>query len=191
MSFFKVFREFPQSLTFYSQIRCNVNAKSYLGLGFTWTGSEDCFDALCVICKKILQNSSLAPAKMKRHFKRNHPTLVGKNILFFAARLREMKGMQRFIHSTTISSKKLLELPYLMSRRIALAGEAHTIAENLIKPCLLEAAKILLSKNDYRKSESIPLSNNTVFPRKDNMGVYIKSEVYSRLQQADFLSSDG
>ena len=32
---------------------------------------------------------------------------------------------------------------------IALAGEAHTIAENLIKPCMLKAAEILLSKNDY------------------------------------------
>ena len=58
-----------------------------------------------------------------------------------------MKGMQRFMHSTTISSKKLLELSYLISRRIALAGEAHAIAKNLIKPYMLEASKILPSKN--------------------------------------------
>ena len=57
--------------------------ESYLGFGFTWTSSGGCPDALCVICQTIQQNSSLAPAKMRRHFERNHPTLVGKSISFF------------------------------------------------------------------------------------------------------------
>ena len=53
-----------------------------------------------------------------------------------------------------------------------MAGEAQTIAENITKPYVLEAAKILLSKNDYQKSESIPLSNNTVSLCINNMGTY-------------------
>ena len=77
---------------------------------------------------------------MKRHFERNHPTIVGKNISLFKARLREMKGMQRFPDSTTISTEILLEIFYLINKRIALADEAHTIPKKLIKLCLLEAA---------------------------------------------------
>ena len=95
------------------------------------------------------------------------------------------------MHLTTTSSKKLLKLSYLISKIIALAGEAHTIAENLIKSCMLEDAEILLSKNDYLKSESIFLSSNTATPRIDDMGMYIKSEIPSRLQQVTFFSSNG
>ena len=62
--------------------------ESYLSFGFTWKGSENCPDAFCVICQKITQNSPLARAKMKRHFERNHPTLVGKNLVFRSQALR-------------------------------------------------------------------------------------------------------
>ena len=48
--------------------------ESYLGFGFTWTGSEDWPNGLCVIWQKIIQISSLAPAKIKRYFKRNQPS---------------------------------------------------------------------------------------------------------------------
>ena len=160
--------------------------ESYLGFEFTWTGSEDYPGALCVICQKLLHNGSLVSAKMKRHLKSYHPNLVGKDILFFKARLREVKDMQKVIHSTTFSTKKLLEVSYLISKRIAIAGEAHAIAEDLIKPCILEAAKILLNKSDHQKLESIPLSNSSVSRRIDNMEMYEKSEVCSRLQQVDF-----
>ena len=50
----------------------------------------------------------------------------------------------------------------------------------------LEAAKILLNRSDHQKLESIPLSNSSVSRRIDDMGMYIKSEVCSRLQQVDF-----
>ena len=83
---------------------------------------------------------------MKRHLESYHPNLVGKDILFFKARLREVKDMQKVIHSTTVSTEKLLEVSYLISKKIAITGEAHTIAEDLIKPCMLEAAKFCLTK---------------------------------------------
>ncbi|XP_077972733.1 zinc finger BED domain-containing protein 5-like [Styela clava] len=92
--------------------------------------------------------------------------------------------MQRIRHSTF--NDKLLEVSYLESRRIAMAGEAHTIAEKLIKPSILDAVKILLGESESKKPESIPLSNNTVSRRIDHMGIYIKYEVCSRLQKCDF-----
>ena len=120
---------------------------------------------------------------MKRHLESHHPNLVGKDILFFKARLSEVKDMQKVIHSTTFSTEKLLEVSYLISKRIAIAGEADTIAKDLIKPCVLEAAKILLHKSDHQKLESIPLSNSSVSRRIDNMEMYIKYEVCSHLRR--------
>ncbi|XP_077969306.1 zinc finger BED domain-containing protein 5-like [Styela clava] len=171
---------------------CNKRAvkrkydEGYLGLGFTWTGSEDYPDALCVVCQKILQNSSVVPAKLKRHLETHHPHLANKSISFFATKLVGIKAMQRIIHSTTTFNDKLLEVSYLVSQRIAMAGEAHTIAEKLIKPSILDAVKILLGESDSKKLESIPLSNNTVSRRIDHMGIYIKYEVCFRLQKCDF-----
>ena len=94
---------------------------------------------------------------MKRHFEKSHSTLVGKTSL--EARFCKLKGMQKFMLSTTILNKQLQKITYLISKRLALAGEA--IAENFMKPSMLEAAEILLSKNDYQKLESISLSKNT------------------------------
>ena len=125
--------------------------------------------------KKILRNSFLAPAKIKRHFERT--TLVKNNISFFEARLYEIKGMQKFMLLTTILSKKLMKVSH---KRKAFAGEAHTIAENLVKPCILEAAKILLSENDNQKLKNIPLSDNTESRRIDEIRViYIGSTAWS------------
>ena len=144
-----------------------------MDFGFTKIGSADYPGALCVICQKLLHNSSLVPAKMKRHLESHHLNLVRKIILFFIARLREVKDMQKVIRSTTFSTEKLLEVSYLISKRIAIAGEARTIAEDLIKPCMLEAAKILFNKSVHQKLESIPLSNSSVSRRIDDMEMYI------------------
>ena len=74
-------------------VKRKYEERSYLGFGFGRTDSEDCLDVLCVICHNILRNSSFALAKMKKHFEKNHPTLVGRNISYFEAKLREIKGM--------------------------------------------------------------------------------------------------
>ena len=82
--------------------------ESYLGFGFGRTDSEDCLDVLCVICQDILRNSSLALAKMKKHFEKNHPTLVGRNISYFEARLREIKGMQEIYAFNSHFNRKII-----------------------------------------------------------------------------------
>ena len=63
---------------------------------------------------------------------------------------------------------------------IVFTGEAHTIIENLIKPCMFKVAKILLSENEFPKLKSIPLSDNAVSFSIDDVDMYIKSKVYSR-----------
>ncbi|GFR06556.1 zinc finger BED domain-containing protein 5 [Trichonephila clavata] len=53
---------------------------SCLSFGFTSTGEEEAPDAVCLLCNKILANSSLAPAKLLRHLEKNHPTDKVKDI---------------------------------------------------------------------------------------------------------------
>lgn len=56
---------------------------SYLSFGFTSVRNSMEPDGLCLICIKILVNSSLTPAKLKGHFASNHEHLTDKDISFF------------------------------------------------------------------------------------------------------------
>jgi hypothetical protein len=60
---------------------------SYLSLGFTYTGDEIAHDALCVLCSKVLPNSSVLPAKLCRHCD-NHPAYNDKDLVFSSVSLR-------------------------------------------------------------------------------------------------------
>jgi len=57
--------------------------ESYLQFGFSPVGTVEKPDGQCVICNVILQNSSLAPAKLKRHLETNHPNLMNKEMGYF------------------------------------------------------------------------------------------------------------
>ena len=54
---------------------------------------------------------------------------------------------------------------YLVSYRVAQAGEAHTIAENLIKPCLKDILEYTLDGKATELVGTVPLSNNTISRR--------------------------
>ena len=56
---------------------------SYLSFGFTYVGTEEYPDGLCLLCNKTFSNSSLAPAKLKRHIETSHPSYKNKDIAFF------------------------------------------------------------------------------------------------------------
>ena len=58
-----------------------------------------------------------------------------------------------------------------------LAGEVHTIAETLIKPCAKDMATCMLDEKSAEKFEAIPLSNNTVERPIQDLAADIKNEL--------------
>jgi hypothetical protein len=61
-----------------------------------------------------------------------------------------------------------------VSYRISLAGEAHTIAETLIKPRAIEMAACVLGEQLKKKLEAAQLSNNIVKRRIQYVNRYRK-----------------
>ena len=118
--------------------------ESYLNLGFTYIGNSDAPDAMSVLCHKILANSSLAPAKLRRHFKTIHTDYKGKDMQFFK-RQRDLLGKSKLQMITMVKTENenATEASYRVSYRIALNGEAHTIGETLIKPCAKDLSCVL------------------------------------------------
>lgn len=126
--------------------------ESYLNFGFTYIGNSDAPDAMCVLCHKILANSSMAPAKLRRHFETTHSNYKGKDMQFFKRQRDSLeKSKSQMITMAKTENENATEASYRVSYRIALNGEAHTIGETLIKPCVKDMVSCVLDEQAAKK----------------------------------------
>ena len=64
---------------------------SYLSYGSTWIGNEERPNGLCVECGTVISNTSLFPAKLKRHLEKKHSQLKNKDINYFRNIYQKLK----------------------------------------------------------------------------------------------------
>ncbi|KAK9703704.1 hypothetical protein QE152_g29169 [Popillia japonica] len=168
----------------------------YISFGFVDSNGSP----LCMLCSKLLPNSSMAPAKLRRHLETVHPESKDKNKEFFNPESKD-KNKEFFVHKkeqllesqktmmlvTQTVNEKATEASYLVSYRIIQAGEAHTIAENLIKPCVLDIINCMLNEKSAEHLSTVPLSNDTVSRRIHDLASYVKQKLVTRLQKIRFV----
>ncbi|GFY14592.1 zinc finger BED domain-containing protein 5 [Trichonephila clavipes] len=139
-----------------------------------------------MLCSKLLPNSSVAP--LRRHLKTVHPECKDKNQDLFVRKKEQLLESQKtMMHVTQTINENATEASYLVSYRIAQAGEVHTIAEDLIKPCVLDITKCMLDEKSAKHVSTVPLSNDTVSRRIHDLASYVKQELVTRLQKARFV----
>ncbi|CAI6344434.1 unnamed protein product [Macrosiphum euphorbiae] len=157
--------------------------ENYISFGFIHENSYP----QCVVCSKVFPNSSMVPAKLRRHLETNHTNVKDKPVDYFI-RLRDqlLKNKNFIAEVTKTENEKATEASYMVSYRIAQAGKAHTIAENLIKPCVNDIVSCMLDEKAVKKINTIPLSNDTVRRRINDISTHIKSELISRLKCNNF-----
>ncbi|GFQ66265.1 transposase, partial [Trichonephila clavata] len=63
---------------------------NYLAFVFSWTGNLGEPNGLCVECEKVVYNSSLNAAKLRRHLELNHPYLHNKPNEYFKSKLENL-----------------------------------------------------------------------------------------------------
>ena len=85
-------------------------------------------------------------------------------------------------------NKALLEASYRIAFRIAQSKKPHTIGEELIKPCLIEATTLVLGKEKASKLEKISLSNDTVKKRISEMSQDILLQVVEEIRSSSIFS---
>jgi len=156
---------------------------SYLDMGFTEFSDGR---PQCVICNKVLPNISMFPAKLRRHFE-THPDFTNKTADYFKRKSDELHATQKtFISHVKTHSEKSLKASYLVSYELALAGKPHTLAEILIKPLLVKVVKCMADEKTATMISSIPLSNNTVRSRIQDLSHEVKDTIISRNGQTKF-----
>ncbi|GBP74547.1 Zinc finger BED domain-containing protein 5 [Eumeta japonica] len=157
--------------------------ESYISFGFFDSNGTP----LCMPFSKLFPNSSMALAKLRRHLETVHPESKNKNKDFFVRKNEQLLESQKnMMHVTQTIKEKATEESYLVSYRIAQAGEAHTIAENSIKPCVLDITKCMLDEKFAKHLSTVPLSNDTVPRWIHDLASYVKLELVTRLQKTRF-----
>ena len=159
-------------------------SEAFLSYGFVNLPDKVQDRPQCVICNKVLTNESLKPSKLEGHLKKCHPVLQNKDRDFFERKAKCLKGIQFGAQGSR--GQQLLaavEASYVVAYKVAKQQICHTIAETLIMPCAKAMVAKLCGEDQAKKLSVVPLSNNTIRRRVDDMAedilVHVIEEVKS------------
>ena len=85
-----------------------------------------------------------------------------------------------------LSNLKLLKASYLVALKVAQTKLSHTIAEYLILPAVVDMCEVVWNSQCAAKFKEIPLSNNTISRRIDDIFLDIRSQLLEKLNKTDF-----
>lgn len=157
--------------------------EEYIKFGFTRIGDENEPKGLCVECEHVMHNSSLIPAKLKKHLETTHPTFQNKNVEYFKRKCNELKNRKKaFINFVRNDNDNALAVSYRVSYRIAQQGEAYTIAEKLIKPCVKDVVATMIGEEHAKLVDCIPLSDIIISRCVKGMSDFCEIELIRHLQ---------
>jgi hypothetical protein len=131
-------------------------------LRFKCSSDQECPKPRCLICGDILANSSLRPSLFRRHLVIRHPTQMNKPVDFIKRNLVESNSCIANFVSTSNDNENALEASYRVSYQVAKVLEAHTIAENMIGPCIKYVVWCMLGEKAAKKIDIVSFSNNTL-----------------------------
>ncbi|XP_050058609.1 zinc finger BED domain-containing protein 5-like [Aphis gossypii] len=163
--------------------------EAFLQWGFTKFVDKSVEKPQCVLCNKVLTIESMKPSKLKEHFEKSHSQFAEKDIAFFKRKEDALKNARMdssgyFFQSTEAG----LEASCCNALRIAKNKKPHTIGENLIKPCILDAVKLVLVEQHVEKTNKISLSNNTIKNRIEDMSKNILDTVLNEIKSSSFFA---
>jgi hypothetical protein len=93
-----------------------------------------------------------------------------------------------FSKAAKVDNINATEAFHVISYHTAYAGEAHTIGENLIKPCEVEMAVCMIHEQAKKKLESLQLPKNAVHCRIQDPSANMEDTLLLPLQTYDTLS---
>ena len=84
------------------------------------------------------------------------------------------------------TQKPCLEASYKVAYRIAMEKKLHTIEETLVKPCALGMTELVCGIEHIKKLEALPLSNDTINCRINDIFNNILEQVMEELKASPF-----
>lgn len=156
----------------------------FIYLGFTDTNSRP----QCFLCGKILSPDSMRSDKLEKHFKSLHSNFVGESKGFFERKLSSFRAQARSFFDNCVQTCDTTEASLKVAYRIAKGGFPHTIAEDLVLPCIKEVTTIMCGKSSAEKLSVVPLSDNTISRRINEMSDDVLYQLLSKVRVSPFFS---
>jgi hypothetical protein len=133
--------------------------------------------------------------RLETHLKAKHGTYMNSDFKQFKS-LKEKFEKRSTIDSLfsvrTATQNRTLEASYEISLFIAKSGgkKNHTTGKDLIKPAISTFLKTVLKKDD-KDVRGMPLSNNTISKRIDEMAKDVEIQLVEKLRSRQILNTDG
>ena len=127
----------------------------------------------------------MKPSTLKRHLETSHSKLKDKLVEFFERKCGSLATQKKILLKEVNISQKAKKASYLVGLRIAKAKKTHTIAESLILPCAVELCKAVLDEKAAVEIQKVPLSNDSIKRRIDDMAVDVERQLILKIQKAD------
>ena len=159
----------------------------YIKYGFSYIEDKKGQKPQCVLCSEVLAQESMKPSKLKRHLETKHTSLKDKPVEYFQRRLQDLRTSQKCLTSSCSKQDQALRASYKVAHRIAKLKKPHTIAEDLILPAAMDMVREVLDQSAADKLKTIPLSNDTISRRIEDMLDDIKQQTTARIKASVIL----
>ncbi|XP_055467261.1 zinc finger MYM-type protein 6 isoform X2 [Psammomys obesus] len=162
----------------------------YIKFGFIiCSGSKESSPRLqCVICGEILPSESVMPVSLSNHLKAKHSELEKKPVDFFEEKSFEMECQNSSLKNCLLVEESLVKASYLIAFQIAARKKPFSIAEELIKPYLVEMCSEVLGSSAGDKMKTIPLSNNTIGCRINKLSADIEDQLVQKIRESKWFA---
>ena len=129
----------------------------------------------------------MAPVKLKRHLTTKHPELSGKNEQHFKRELAYNKKQVSMFAKKFKSSDKAQEASYAVAEIVAREMKSQ-IADTAISPACQQIARILFGEDAVPELNKIPLSDNIISRRIEDMSGNIESNIKSKILKHELVA---
>ncbi|XP_062046909.1 zinc finger MYM-type protein 6 [Lepus europaeus] len=136
----------------------------------------------CVICGEILPSESMKPANLSHHLKTKHSELENKPVDFFEQKSLEMECQNSSFKKCLLVEKSLVKASYLIAFQIAASKKPLSIAEELIKPYLVEMCSEVLGSTAGDQMKTIPLTNSAIGHRMDELSADVEDQLIAKVR---------
>ncbi|CAO2589068.1 Zinc finger MYM-type protein 6 [Lemmus lemmus] len=144
--------------------------------------------AQCVICGEILPQESVMSVSLSNHLKAKHSELENKPVDFFEEKSLEIECQNSPLKQCLLVEESLVKASYLIAFQIAARKKPFSIAEELIKPYLVEMCSEVLGSSAGDKMKTIPLSNNTIGCRINKLSADIEDQLVQKVRESQWFA---